>query len=701
MFHSIKFKFIIIIIISILVSSSAVFFLAINEHENLYKKSVEQNLDAMASVMADNILSIFTDDDDEGELFFSITTELLGLDRYEHIKFVNVFDADWNIIQYYVHPNYLNLENFIPELTSVPAEELPHNVSITDEGLTVLKTIGEEKLPVGYLLIVQDYQRPLSESKNSLFSSAIPLVILVVALAMLISLLRYQRLFQPLLNLTRFTKKVEKTTDYNLKYRVSGNDEVSELGRNINKLLGTINAEIKTNQQNTEKLIEQQNSMQHLANYDTLTGLPNRMFFMEMLKLELARSQRENEDLAIMFFDVDGFKGVNDTLGHETGDLLLKAVANKIKRFLRPGDILARLGGDEFLIMIPHLNSPLVAVNIANRIIEGMLSPIEINSWDIQTGVSIGIAKATDAAFDINTFISNADIAMYASKEKGKGSYTVFHKKMLEENRRKVQIANLIANAIAKDEFDIHYQLKISSEGIIKGLEALLRWNNSEMGNISPGEFIPIAEQGGKVKAITRWLVERVFKDMSELQKMVEHELVVSLNISSHDLQDRNFIHFIEKNLSIYNVNIQNIQFEMTESSYLENFDSANEFFSNIRKMGGSIALDDFGTGYSSLSYLTKIEIDTLKIDRMFVMQHDSSGKDTVVLQTILDLGHRLGLQICSEGVETADQANYLILNGSDEMQGYYFAKPLPLAKLPEAFKKARGLFQEICTIDY
>ena len=183
---------------------------------------------------------------------------------------------------------------------------------------------------------------------------------------------------------------------------------------------------------------------------------------------------------------------------------------------------------------------------------------------------------------------------------------------------------------------------------------------------------------------------------MNVLEKMVEQNIVVSLNISSHDLQDRSFIHFIKKNLNLYQVNIQNIQFEMTESSYLENFDSANDFFNNIRQMGGSIALDDFGTGYSSLSYLTKIQIDTLKIDRMFVMQHDSSGKDTVVLQTILDLGHRLGLQICSEGVETAEQANYLISNGSDEMQGYYFAKPLPLAKLPEAIEKAQKLYQEL-----
>ncbi|GAA6186298.1 EAL domain-containing protein [Aliiglaciecola sp. NS0011-25] len=692
MFHSIRYKFVIIIILSILISSGSVFFLAINEHENLYRKSVEQNLDAMASNIADNLLSTLSEEPDP----FSIITELIGLDRYEHIKFVNVFDADWNLIHYYVHPNYLNLENFSPELTSISPQDLPPDVTITDEGLAVSKTIGEEKFPVGHLLVVQDYQRPLNESKNSLFFSAIPLVMLVVVLAMMISFWIYQRLFEPLLSLTKFTKKVESTTDYDLKYRVSGNDEVSELGRNINKLLSTINAEIKTNQLNTEKLIEQQNSMQHLANYDTLTGLPNRMFFMELLRLELARSQRENEDLAIMFFDVDGFKGVNDTLGHETGDLLLKAVASKVKSFLRPGDILARLGGDEFLIMIPNLSSSLLAVNIANRIIEGLLTPFEINSWDIQTGVSIGIAKATDAEFDINTFISNADIAMYASKEKGKGSYTVFHKKMLEENRRKVQIANLITNAIAKNEFEIHYQLKISSKGFVTGLEALLRWNNDELGSISPGEFIPIAEQSGKVKSITRWLVERVFKDMNVLEKMVEQNLVVSLNISSHDLQDRSFIHFIKKNLNLYQVNIQNIQFEMTESSYLENFDSANDFFNNIRQMGGSIALDDFGTGYSFLSYLTKIQIDTLKIDRMFVMQHDSSGKDTVVLQTILDLGHRLGLQICSEGVETAEQANYLISNGSDEMQGYYFAKPLPLAKLPEAIEKAQKLYQEL-----
>ncbi|WP_240920919.1 EAL domain-containing protein [Pseudoalteromonas sp. Z9A5] len=631
---------------------------------------------------------------------FSITTELLSFERYEYIKFVNVFDANWELIQPYVHPNYLTLENFKPELIDVKVKELPFGVTSTNEGLVALKAIGEEQFPIGYLLIVQDFKKPLDESKLSLFYSAVPFVVLIIVLTIIISFWIYQHLLNPLLQLSYFTQKVEKTTNYKLQYRVSSNDEVSQLGNDINTLLQTIDSQIQTNHKHTAQLLEQTHSMERLANYDILTGLPNRMYFMELLKLELTHSKNNGQDIAIMFFDVDSFKGVNDTLGHETGDKLLQAVSHKVKSYLRENDIIARLGGDEFLIMLPNIGEHSVVINIAENVIEGIKEPFTINGWDIPTGISIGIASAREAEFNINTFISNADIAMYASKDKGKGSYTVFHYKMLEDNKRKAQVANQINNAITQNEFKVFYQLKISNKGEAKGLEALIRWQSEELGFVSPGEFIPIAEQAGKIKAITQWVITQVFKDMQILKKLISDDILVSMNLSSHDLKDHNFIHVVKSKLLSHEINIANIQFEITESSYLENFESANEFFNQIKQMGGSIALDDFGTGYSSLSYLTKIEIDTLKIDRMFVNQYASSGKDAAVLQAILDLGQRLDLRVCSEGIETADQANYLISHGSHEIQGYYFAKPVCISQLPQAIIKAKTRFKELTKSD-
>jgi len=692
MFHSIRNKFIIITICLIGLSASLVFYLVINEHENLYRQSVEENLDAMSSNISDNLLRVMSQEID----LFTITTELLGLDRYEHIKFVNVFDSKWQLIQSYVHPNYLKHDGFSPQLKGIKPQSLPLNISVTNQGLVALKTIGEEQLPLGYLLVVQDYQAPLNESKASLFYSAAPIVIFIVVITIIISFWIYQHVLSPLLKLSKFTQKVEKTTNYQLQYQGSGNDEVSQLGKDINNLLNTIHSQMLTNEKNTAQLLAQKQSMEHLANFDMLTGLPNRMFIMTLLKAELTHRKSNHQDIAIMFFDVDSFKGVNDTLGHETGDLLLKAVANNIKKHLRDGDVIARLGGDEFLIMLRNTSNPKDVTHIAEQIISSMQTPFTINQWDIPSGVSIGIAHAREADFDINTLISNADIAMYASKEKGKGSYTVFHKTMLESNKRMVQVANLISHAITQNEFEVVYQLKIAVNGEVSGLEALIRWQSEELGFISPGEFIPIAEQAGKIKAITQWVISRVFKDLPTLKQAISNNIIVSLNLSSHDLKDNQFIHVIKNKLAKYKVDIANIQFEITESSYLDNFENSNTFFNQINKMGGSIALDDFGTGYSSLSYLTKIDIDTIKIDRMFVSQFDSSEKDAVVLKAILDLSKRLGLKVCSEGIETASQADYLIKNGSDEMQGYYFSKPVAISHIPAAKAQAEKTFEAL-----
>lgn len=692
MFQSIRYKLISISIVAIVVCAGLVFLFSINEHENLYQQSVKQNLEALTLNMADDLLLAMTDQKDD----FAITNELLRFDRHKDVILANVFDAEWLLIQQYVHPEYLDHEEIKTSLTSIDESQRVFHVILSDEGLVAIKPIGEQISPVGYLLVVHEFQRPLEESREKLFLSAVPFVLLAILIATLGSIIISRRFLTPLINLSKFTKKIEKSADYQLQIEVVGNDEVSQLSHDINNMLNTIHSEHTTNRKHTEKLIEQQHSMQRLANYDILTGLPNRLFFMELLAIELARSKRNDCDLTIMFFDVDGFKGINDTLGHEVGDKLLQEVTKCIQGCLRDGDVLARLGGDEFLIMIPNVVDSKLGINIAKRITARLVQPFHINSWDVKTGVSIGIANAKDADFELDTFISNADIAMYSSKEKGKGTFTIFNKSMLEGKRRKDKIASLIGKAMLNNEFSIHYQLKISNSGQTDGLEALLRWTNDELGVISPDELIPIAEQGGLIQTITQWVIAKVFSDMPRLQEICSDDVVVSLNISSHDLQDQNFIHYIEQQLDEHSVDIKHIQLEMTESSYLENFEMANKFFNRIHDMKGSIALDDFGTGYSSLSYLTKIKIDTLKIDRSFVSHYDSSNKDTVILQTILELAQRLGLKTCSEGIETAGQAKYLLSQGCQHMQGFYFAKPVPMSELNNAIVEAIKQFKNL-----
>lgn len=696
MLHSIRYKLIAITTLFIVVCTTTVFLFSIQQHEYLYRQSVEKHLTAMAENMADDLVLILEDLTPQRRA--TIAAELKRFERYEFVRDARVFDAAWQPLYRYIPPTPPVATDAQFEQTllrTLPDQPAP-GVLKTRQGLLAVKRIGEPANALGYLAVGHDVGAPLQQSRWQLVVRSSPMILTAIGIAVLASMWVYHRLLSPLEKLSRFTRKVEQTGNYQLKMDLAGRDEVSQLAQDINKLMQAVHNEAQINKKQTEVLLAQQKSMQRLANFDVLTGLPNRMFFMDMLRIELARSKRQKRELAIMFVDVDGFKEVNDTLGHDAGDQLLIAVAREIGQCLRESDILSRLGGDEFLIMMPDLHDPLTAYSIANRIIRALQQPLNINGWSVIAGVSIGIARATDAEFDINTFISNADVAMYASKERGKGTVTEFHQGLLAESRRRLKIAGLIHQALGNQEFTIHYQPKVAANGRVDGFEALIRWFNSELGDIPPGEFIPIAEQGGKMQAITRWVIDRVFQDVDALRVLAGDQVLVSLNVSSHDLKNLDLIGLIQQKLGQYQVSIDNIQLEITESSYLDNFDSANEFFAGIRMMGGSIALDDFGIGYSSLSYLTKINIDTLKIDRAFVCGYDTSRRDTIILKTILELADKMGLVVCSEGVETAAQAEFILSQGQHTMQGFFFADPVPIEKLAGAVEMAQTRFRGI-----
>lgn len=678
LFSSIKTSLIILTVTAILVASISVLMFSISEHENLYSEAVTSDLNGLSENMSNDLIPLMVDKIDP----FDLATMLLRLDRYINVKHANVYDNEFNLLQKYqgrAAPDILN-STLSPLELNIAQKELGMGNNGGD--LYALKLIGDKRLPLGYLLIVNDIKGPIAQSNISLFYQVLPSTLLTLVAAIGIAFWLHHKMLFPLTRLSNFAQKVGKSKDYSLRADVEGKHEISGLSKNINRMMETINDEVDKNRKQTHQLIEQQKTMERLANFDSLTGLPNRQFFMENLRIELARASRSQQDVALMFFDLDGFKAVNDSLGHETGDLLLVEVSKRVKTYLREGDLVSRLGGDEFLILLYDDPDEITLVAIANRIIEGLKEPFLVASWELQVGVSIGIARGKDSDYNLSSFVSNADVAMYRSKMAGRGTYTIFAPDMMADNKRKLLIANSINQAIKENEFELHYQAKVSPNEKLIGFEALIRWQSKSMGFVSPGEFIPIAEQSGKIVSVTQWVLERLCQDLPEIGRVLGDTITLSVNLSALDLKNASLFEYIEYLFNKYEVNPKNIEFEVTESAYLENFDMANKFFQEISQAGCSIALDDFGTGYSSLSYLTQIPINTLKIDKQFVDNLGLSDRNTLVTSTIIDMAKRLQLNICAEGVETREQFEFLVESGCHQLQGYLFSKPTRLSDL-------------------
>ena len=676
-------------VIAICLVCTAVLTFSIQEHENLYFDSVKSDLDGLSENMASDLVPLLAKNQDT----FEIPTLLSRLESYKNVKFSVVFDKQWQQKNVY-YGNAFNIDS--AGLNNIKISVLktwPLGVLIEKDELIALKLIGDARLPVGYLLIVYDSLKPLSKSKLSLLKQVLPLTLLVVLIVIVVSFLIQKRLFMPLSHLSSLAKKIQRTHDYTLRIDIHGKQEVAELSHNIISMMETINKETEKNKEYTDQLMEQQKTMERLANFDALTGLPNRQFFMETLRVELAKAQRIKQNLVLVYFDLDGFKGVNDSLGHEAGDQLLIKVCERTQTFLREGDIISRLGGDEFLILLHNAPDDNMLFEIAERLVLGLSVPFDINTCQVQIGVSIGIAKASDSHFNLSEFVNNADIAMYRSKTSGRGTHTFFAPEMVEDKKRKLLIANSINSAVENNNFTLHYQSKVAPNENIIGYEALLRWNRDTLDVVSPLEFVPIAEQSGKILLITKWVIERVCKDYEQLCSLNDTRVTVSVNLSAHDIRSPRLITFIQNLFVKYSVAPQMIEFEVTESAYLENFDMANVFLSQLRDMGSPVALDDFGTGYSSLSYLTQINLNTLKIDKQFVDNLNVSNRSTLITKTIIEMAKQLNLQICAEGVETRQQADFLIKNGCHQLQGYLFSRPASLETLLKR-KSQLGCFE-------
>lgn len=666
-------------IASVAIISVLIMALSIRVYETLYQDFVAYQFDALAENMAVDLLPVIN----YSAGSFDQTQVLLRLDKYEYVEFARIYNEYDELVNHYVgNPNIENGSSSTRAVDEANYLHLDNGFHTINNNIFVIKTIGEVDLPMGKLVLSYDIQHPLAENRWKFIGLVSPVVIILLLITVITTVRLQRRLLTPLTSLIAKMKKVEKEANYDVKVSEEGKFEIASLGRGFNSMMLHIKNQIDINKRKTLLLERQQSQMEKLANFDTLTGLPNRQYLMKSLSIELASAKRDKSQVALMFLDLDGFKQVNDSYGHDAGDKLLCGISSEISDAMRDGDIVGRLGGDEFLIILVGnpTNSQLEA--IAKRLINRITQLHHIDGWRVDPSVSIGIALATDSNYAASTLVTNADVAMYKAKNEGKGRYVWFTASMQEATRRKIQVATHLPQAIENNEFHLVYQAKVNSEGEVVGFEALLRWFDNELGNISPAEFIPIAEQSDRISEITLWVIVQACLEIPHISEHYGEDIRVSINLSAYDLKNVHVTEFILEGLRSGGIPRNNVEFEITESAYMNNFSIANAFLAELKKEGCKISLDDFGTGYSSLSYITEFNIDTLKIDRQFVSQIGTSKRSELITITIIEMAKNLNLNVCAEGIETHEQSAFLTDNGCNILQGFLYSKPIPLDAL-------------------
>lgn len=581
----------------------------------------------------------------------------------------------------------------------------------TLEGFTVIKDIN--KKPIGMFKMATPrviYQTGVEAIRYYIYT----FIALGVLFSLLMLWLLRMLIIKRLERLDDDVAEISKNNELSRRVDETGKDELSSVSQQINNMLGIIEASQlklehrvqertqelqKTNVQLQQEIAERKSvekeliihkeHLVRLAHYDSLTSLPNRVFFNEMLTKTLSHAKRHKKMLAILFIDLDRFKTINDALGHRMGDLVLKEIAARFSTVLRAGDVLARLGGDEFIILLNDIDHPKYASPVAEKILFLCSQSIKIEAHEFFITTSIGICTFPTDGTSLEDLLKNADMAMYKAKKAGGGIFNYYTKEMNLEAHEHIKLEASLRKAINNNEFVLYYQPKLNlTDGIIEGVEALIRWENPELGLISPAKFIPLAEETGLIMQIGEWALREACRANKSWQDAGFKPITVAVNLSPKQFRHQDLDQLVADILAETGLAPEYLELEITETAVMDNVESAISRLIEIKSMGVQISIDDFGTGYTSISYLKQFPVSVLKIDQSFIKGIPDNQNDVAITSAVIALAHSLDIKVVAEGVETSEQLQYLADNNCDMVQGYYLSPPLPEGKIRSQFIK-------------
>jgi diguanylate cyclase (GGDEF)-like protein/PAS domain S-box-containing protein len=457
------------------------------------------------------------------------------------------------------------------------------------------------------------------------------------------------------------------------------------------KLLERMAANVVFGLENFEHEAERQRGrarIDYLASHDGLTGLPNRAMFSEVLGHAIDTARRYKRTFAVMFIDLDRFKLINDSLGHDAGDLLLKEMSSRLKGCLRASDVVARLGGDEFVVLVQELNEPEQAAAVARKILAAAMKPVTLLGQECRVTASVGISMFPADAQDEPGLMKNADLAMYYAKEEGKNNFQFYSHDIESQSLERLALETNLRRALERNEFSLHYQAKVDLKtGAINGVEALLRWHSAELGPVSPVQLIPVAEETGLIVPIGKWVLRTACAQNMAWQRQGLPPVCMAVNLSARQFADPFLLHDIAEVLHDTGMAPHLLELEITEGMVIQHPEKAVKLLGEIKALGVRLAIDDFGTGYSSLGQLKNFPIDTLKVDRSFIRDIPTDSDDRAITEAIIAMGKTLSLTVVAEGVENVEQETFLRQHACDEMQGYLISKPVPAPQFAELLR--------------
>ena len=684
-FFSIRYKLIILMVLVSIVVVSVAGLLFYKNNETILENSTIESGQIQAAIVGSSLISAIIFDDNT-----SAEQTLALFSKNEHIEFAAVYLADGSkFSQYHRARNCSDHNsgvNYIDEYESHIVKSLQKKMIILgDEYLESVDTILYQDQPLGYL-----YIRTSLEKLNQQRSYYRDILLLVIAfsffLAAFLSTTAQRLITQPLNTMVRHVRELSRSKDYKKRLNLKLNDELGTLAQGFNHMINVVEEReqaLQNQSSNLQAIVDERTEqLYHKAHYDSLTLLPNRYLLSDRLEHAILAAKRNNDGLAVLFMDLDRFKIINDSLGHDVGDELLKAVAKRLENIGRDIDTVARLGGDEFIYLAESIAKPEGAARIAEKIHQAFEAPFTLNQHVLHVSTSIGICIYPNDGTESSQLLKNADVSMYHAKEKGPGHYSFYHGDMDTAIHERLTIENHLRNAISNEEFYLVYQPQVNvASGEIEKVEALLRWHNQDLGQVSPADFIPVAEEIGIINQVGKWVIHEVCR---QLKAWGNSKFRVGINVSSSQLLDVDLVSYVTDVLKFYDVSAKFLEFEITEEVFLEYSTRTIAVLTELQSLGIKIAIDDFGTGYSSLRYLKELPVDTLKLDGMFVMDLAENNASRGIVSSTIILAHSLNMKIVAECVETQEQLAFLKQQNCDYAQGYYLHKPLSAQAIKE-----------------